>query len=531
MINMVIKKIPRLENCEARSFCLDDCIATYAHYIDRNYEVMYMDVLRNSFEINKQNNNPIGSSIIFDDCIIKNLKKYVGLEFLLSNESINGASESIKRYVKNKTPVLVEVKGFNCPWDWRYKMVEQGSHMMFIIGYIDEDKKYVCLDPYYDKQEAVISEEEFNKAYISYRILNKIGIKSYNVVDLIYERLEDLKSEKWLGSMKMLPKEIEDNFNINVEVMDYCHQNNILLEQIQDNIPLNFALKKIIHNRVRFCELLNYVDKCCRLYMLKDVISEWKYISQKWSMLRLMFIKKVFSSNEFDISGYISKKIAEIICYEEELLNKTVLVIKGKLMLESDKNFYYKKNTNRAGFKYLDLSLYMNNAGMGNEMIHNANLNGDGEYFIKNSIYHKYELKNAGMKFELKCPDPSCMDNISCSKQLIEIGGEVCNSIMILGCSEYGNCIDDIVIKYLDDSYQKLSFTLKDWVLDYNEEAEKDTSIELEKVEINARGKLTGKEKAYLYAVKLPCNNKSIKTIELPECANMHIFAITLEMA
>lgn len=529
---MIIKQIPRLKNRDTSSFCFDDCIATYAEYVNRDYELMYMDVLKNGFELDKRNKSSIGSKIIFDDCILENLKKYAGLEVVAYNEETSVASQSIKKHINNKIPILVEVKGFHCPWDWRYHVVENGSHMILIIDWLPKEKKFICLDPYYDKKDAILSEEEFNEAYISYNIINKLAINNFDVLDLFCEKLKEAKSKKWLGSMKILTAHIQNSFDINSEIIQYCDKNSLSIDQMQDNIELNVVLKSIVHNRVRFCALLNFFNKYYDIYRLKDVVCEMEFIVQKWDMMRLMFLKKVFSTKEYDIGKYISKKMSEIISDEEEIISRTISIIKGNLEYgnRNDKDFSVKNDKNNVIVKCLNINKHMNNIGIGDEIIRNADLNCNGEYFISESISQDYELKNVGMKFKLNYSTGLDMDNISCAKQLIEIREEICYSVMILGCSEYGNCIDEIEINYCDGLHQKMKFTLNDWVPNYNEIIDNDTSIVLEKVDTNANGIVIGKEKAYLYAIRLPCCNKGIDTIQLPECANMHIFAISLEV-
>ena len=119
-------------------------------------------------------------------------------------------------------------------------------------------------------------------------------------------------------------------------------------------------------------------------------------------------------------------------------------------------------------------------------------------------------------------------DNISCLGQEIYFQNDKYNEIMLLGSCEFGSFREDILLYQDDELKQKLQVCFTDWVLapEFGEE------ILWQGKMLIKEGKGYGFSKVYSthllgqrYFIQ---GNHEINKIKLPECPNMHIFAISL---
>ncbi|OPZ90961.1 MAG: hypothetical protein BWY74_02129 [Firmicutes bacterium ADurb.Bin419] len=198
------------------------------------------------------------------------------------------------------------------------------------------------------------------------------------------------------------------------------------------------------------------------------------------------------------------------------------LYVEQKNSLDSDK---YKE------YKYIDLSEYLNNEGFGQSLSQSttADLTKKGEYFLTNDLLERSTWTIDDMKFIFPQIIDGIKDNISCDGQTIQGFNGCYRSVMILGCSEWGNYSENLEIEYSNGDKDTLCINLSDWAFTpvFNEKIAWSGQAAVRKDGETKLWDFTARLFAKAYKI---CDNKEIVKIKLPRRNNMHIFALTLAL-
>lgn len=174
---------------------------------------------------------------------------------------------------------------------------------------------------------------------------------------------------------------------------------------------------------------------------------------------------------------------------------------------------------------HLNIEKYMNNKGISSTLTsRGANLTGGGmSYFfeskLEESINNKFNFRNFR--------NDNLNDNISCLGQTIVIPKGIYKKFALAGCAEWGNYRDKIKVNYQDGSSEEITIGFTDWV----SPPVYDETILLEgKMMDNVKGEniINNSYIARIFSKTYNLDNKLIDNIVLPDCPNIHIFAISL---
>ena len=234
--------------------------------------------------------------------------------------------------IDNNILVCVEVLGFNCPWDWRYQIVPQGAHYFFINGYDESKCCFNCLDPFYDVINGSISFDDLKNGMQSYDIFQIIEFEEKNqdikeLLNAISSFFDSDQFDKYyIFSQKF------KTFDLNKEIENYNSEMELNVDEVENDIPLNYVFKDIIHNRLRFGEYLRRIAERNEKYSASLIEFANKYISfsQKWESTRLMLIKFLIVNRLDRITGNLAEKLELIITEEKDTLNDLLSMLKGQ---------------------------------------------------------------------------------------------------------------------------------------------------------------------------------------------------------
>lgn len=518
-------QFPRTNEKITPMLCFDDCIATFCNYINVVYEKVYINALE--FDFNWSEQKGIGKSYNYGIRLEENLRQYCGIYIKSKKCDGKDAVAQIKEHIDNNILVCVEVLGFNCPWDWRYKIVRQGAHYFFINGYDESIGCFNCLDPFYNVINEILSFEDLKKGIQSYDIfqIREVEEKNQDIKELLNAISSFLDSDQldkyYIFSQKFktfdLKKEIE-NYNTGMELM---------VDNIENDIPLNYVFKDIIHNRLRFGVYLRRIAKRNGKYSerLKEFANKYISLSQKWESTRLMFIKFLIVNRLDKITGYLAEKLELIISEEKDTLNDLLSILNGQY--EENNILEIAKLNEDSEYIFIDISTYYNNEGISVENEDNsADLNDKGEYILCDyfPLNQIINLKN----FVFRIPEKKSgrNDNVQCNRQKIIVDKDFYDGIQILGCSEWGNYTEELTIVFEDESIEKISITLNDWIPNFFQSEEMNVLIESKK---SVKEDDITEEDCNIYGVMCAIKGrKKIKGIILPECISMHVFALTM---
>lgn len=531
IVDIDIKRVPRLRGENATAlFCWDDCMATYSNYINTTYELMYYDALYNTYEEIKKNEKiSIGSRICANDSFIENLSKYTKIRLEYFAEDAERANEVIKLEITKKSPILIILKAYNCPWDWRYMEIEEGVHTFFINGWDEKKQNYICTDPYYELKNQQLPIEMFIEGYQALYLLKKADISNdIDDIDLLKVHMKKLISNNYFENMIRFANDVNEFFDIKIEIKDFNEGMELTFDEVKEKLYLDKVLVNISNNRVRYAILMKYLAKKHPKYkntllqLEKDAIR----LAEKWEAVRFMLIKRVLLNNTISSAEFLSNKIKDVIQEEKKYADN---IIKLKVDDNITKTICKNDIKNIEMVKHVAIKQWFNSQGIGCINSENANLSGNHRFFLKDLFPNPAIILYKQISFKIENLEDNFLDNISCKRQEIIINEKNYNFLFLLGCSEWGDYKEDFKIVYEDGSKDTYNITFADWAPSLDNEEILDTAYK-SKIIIKNDGKFQMSNidhRLYSKYIPLNCEKKLIKII-LPECSNIHIFAISL---
>jgi len=376
--------------------------------------------------------------------------------------------------------------------------------------------------------------------------------KYINVLSMSFGELR--KSVKSIRKFADIGSEISQ-FDLNVYFEDVTR--NIIrsgihekIEEFADyfekDVEYNQIFKKAKEKKLRDVPLVNNVAV---LYRSRALFSFClTYLAQVYHSLKLQNLadEMMVSAGKFyNIRGYIlkcfySKEISDK--YKDKIsayLHKIVKIEKS--VIDSMKNFSKEDfNNDSLGLKeipegehvisYVDIAPFFNNQAFESKITHQttANFDGMGGYFIDSNYPYGQLLKvGGGLKFQIAKRENE-FDNISCLEQRISVKEGRYHYIMILASSCHGSFKDYFKLVYENEEeesvlvfsssfwYPKAHFSeVTAWSGDYAMLINGEFYLEQRKLNI------------YANRYSIDCN-KILKAIVLPDCPDMHVFAISL---
>lgn len=518
-------QFPRSNEKITQMLCFDDCIATFCNYINVVYEKAYINALELDF--NWCELKGIGKSYNYGTKLEDNLKQYCGIEIKSRKCDDKDKVTQIVECIDNNILVCVEVLGFNCPWDWRYQIVPQGAHYFFINGYDESKCCFNCLDPFYDVINGSISFDDLKNGMQSYDIFQIIEFEEKNqdikeLLNAISSFFDSDQFDKYyIFSQKF------KTFDLNKEIENYNSEMELNVDEVENDIPLNYVFKDIIHNRLRFGEYLRRIAERNEKYSASLIEFANKYISfsQKWESTRLMLIKFLIVNRLDRITGNLAEKLELIITEEKDTLNDLLSMLKGQY--EENNKLEISKLNEDLEYKFIDISAFFNNEGIASENNDNsADLNDKGEYILCDYFPVNQIINSKNFVFKITEKKKGRNDNVQCNRQKIIVDKDYYDGIQILGCSEWGNYTEELTVVFEDESIEKVMITLNDWIPNYLQSA--DTNVLIESKKCVKDVDIT-EEHCNIYGVMCGIKGRKIITcIILPECISMHIFALTM---
>jgi hypothetical protein len=131
------------------------------------------------------------------------------------------------------------------------------------------------------------------------------------------------------------------------------------------------------------------------------------------------------------------------------------------------------------------------------------------------------------MKFRVPEIKGAQFDNITCTGQVLEVPQGIYGYLLILGCAEWGNFSDTLAVEFDDGDTEVIKIEFTDWA---------NIPVFGEKTAWQGQGAERTKDgihimnlSLHLFAKPFPIRTeKQVRSIKLPDCPNLHFFAITL---
>lgn len=532
LLNIKPKRIERVRGKEIYGkFCLDDCIATYTNWINRGCELMYADSWDFKFNPYLENvNEPLENrSSDPNEKKWKNLKFYHGVKLIWHrSRANNNMLEDFRNELNENRPVIIAMDCFYCPWDWGFQKYHNEGHIFLIIG-LRDNHSFNCVDPFFMKKDLVLPMDCFKSGFIRYATINITNSeKKVDLKDLINTSIFNLFNNQQ-GNIFLKIRNFADYINYSFDVqkeLGDCKE--------FSNTTVWYEFELNFYGRIEYLIMLRYISRRLEssgTYLI-EISNHLSSVIERWQVAKGMLGKVFMLKESQEMRSRLATKIMEIAEEEEAIALELVNIHKkgGKKQESTDSSPRFTFINTEQNTVFLDLSNYYDNKGFGT-LSENciADFTGMGQYFLKDGLPINEIWEIAETKFRFPKISENTLDNISCTGQKISIPIDCYRQIMILGCSEFGDFQEYINVSYSDGKGEKILIRFTDWFAEprYGEKIAWEGLIFYKNWDNNDDA--CRKRKNRIFMQKYFVNyNQTISSITLPECPNLHIFAISL---
>jgi len=455
------------------------------------------------------------------------LKQYHGLEiYIVENLGFQDTINLITAELAESRPVVIELDTFICTWDPGYQKYHY-PHTNLIVGYDEGERLFSLIDCFYQKQELTIPSEtcfssEGNRLALFRRFSNPGPIDDWKkiITNAARRMLAREQNENAFDQMRHFAAVLEQAPDLSEEFNHYEH---IWMA------PLLSMFNTISNGRRQFSTVLQYLQNQIG-QDFTEMTNEFHYVASQWSILLSMVTKAYYNSSDSGLLQRAANKLHLIAEKEEQIAIRLLDLCEEKRQndLDSSKTHEVTPVKEQVKTQFVDLTEYYNNKGFDRSISHEskADFTLMGDYFFAEDWLGGQLRNNEGMTFSLPELSESMRDNLSCAAQSLVIPEGYYSSLLIMGCSECGNYSDRIEVLYADQSTASIAIAFTDWQME---------PIFGEKIVWTGKGvgRKHGQAKLMdspvrLFAQSYPLDkSRKIKSMQLPDCPNLHIFAMT----
>lgn len=530
MLQIKIAQTDRIEK-ETGLTCLDDCIATLAHYYGCHYEMMYAD----GFAVLGSSGEYQFASSYFIRLVNgpRNLTDYHGLtlhrkEFYTKRR----VKKLIRSEIEEGRPVLLLFDPFWCPWDWGFQQYSNEEGHCFLVSDMT-DRGLVCADPYFEKEAELLPFEYFQKGIRGIYLVEYTGERSVPAGE--YKKcLEKLfvncRNQKYFEGLHSFIDEIayrEDIFN-EVQSDELFWRSPLvgILLRMNQSIQSISGFVRYVAEQLGNEDLLALGERIWNLAITwkqaRKLITKLYFMKRPDECLKEKTVQKMrLVIQELET---MPERIQEIFC-KENCVKESVKIKVGK----SGKTPLMAGNG--ACSRQLDLTCWMNNkAFMYVEDLEKDNWKADfssiGHCYLLDDEEHRRDIWQAGgIAFAMGAVYGNEKDNIICDGQKIPVGWKGCQSFALIGSAEFGCSTEIMRITGEDGQEYEMEFHMTDYIYEpYYGETVAWTGKGAYKKE---DGYEIMPETLYLYSQTYALPVENISFLELPINPSIHIFGIT----
>lgn len=515
-------------HCEGLN-CFEDIIVSLAKHFNIEYRLAFNDIWGFEFRPAHANKKELLGERVGNNkySISKLLYKYCNLNVVKFDcEDPFELNEIVKEHLAKGIPIGTYIDAFWCPWlQGRYQRIHDVHHFL-IIG-IDDENNFNCIDPSIRMSICKISKTDFIngcKNCIEYDFKKDNAQPDY--LEIFKDSINRLKDKKFYNDIKIFADEFRDSFDINEEYKNYN------LDVWYVLIDRNFRL--IASGRTLYAEFIELISEKLNSKSLLAIKYDLQKSSSNWNKIRGILTRSYIKGCTDTVKEKVYVLLNEISDFEKNLINKLNTIAEENLFekdkaivpdIKSIKQHYL--NNSEAITLNLDEELNNRAFSVSENDTYKADITGIGNFFLCDGLENKGSIEVSNMYFKLPQLIVNKYDNVACAGQKINVKKSIYQSIMFLGWSDNGDFIEDVSIFFEDGEILEFPISFTDsWRLPKFNEAIAWTG---------RGGKWTdGKFEIHMneqriFAREEPITkNKVIEAIKLPDCSNVHIFAISL---
>lgn len=519
--------------------CNESTFATVVAWKKRRYEIMYakawsfnyLDEGVNFFEEENNTSGRIGDRIFVDQTSMPELlAKYAGIminEYEVDDPQV--IFNIVKEELNRGMPVFSLFDQYYLPWvSEEEKTLLRQRGALLIIGIDEENSELYCLDVHGTKTKEKLPIKNFLKGCASERkqliTFQDMGCENlnFNWPEIFLTALENInmkKTQSAFDEMRALADDIEQLLDFNLETKDCLHQSNITM--------LN-RFKFVCRARLQFVQTLKLLNDRFQEDFFPALIEKFSIAQINWRRVASPFVRAFLMKNyDNQVRLKMASEIRKAADFEEQVAEYMMKLCEGKCdtgMTINGEN----ASIDVDQIVYLDLKNYMNNkAFAGSASEEKADFNGLGDYFLTEGLPTSNIVTVETINYHFLIKNDLGYDNISCAEQIIPVPNLNYEDIMIMGCSEWeqhsqwGSFSGIMEIFYENGPNGFIEMEFSDWGI---------SPICGEKIAwegFSSFNKRRYRKRIFSQKYKFD-KGKAILKIKLPNCKNMHIFAIAL---
>lgn len=505
----------------------------------KEYDIFYQLSQSEQEKLVETYNQQLGRKVSVGDCKCEEyLKTFHGIEVLHKKYGNKKEYwESILEQLERGYPVEMWFDQYFMPWtkEVRKKAPLRYQGYMMINGYDKEKQLIHCIDIHGTRKQEEMPlsffkeflQEHKNYSYTTYnRTEPTERFDTENFIHRSLQRVYGNRGNSMFDEMRRLGNDIENNFDFQKEIDLSIAAKGMLAAPTHVMCAKSFT--EVSRMRNLFALTLEYIAEQNQDDIFLNVSKRMKLHATKWQMLVSLMGKAYYKKNFTELKIQIAEHIMRIADEEEE----TVEVLERCLSKDQTKSEMSGSaaGTNEKKDRFVFCKLEMNNkafaSNSGNEA--GADFDGLGNYLLINP-----QLKGAIQDSKLFLGDKvfvfmgmtQGMDNVCCLGQKVKVQTDNYRGLSILGACDSGAFFGKLEFIFEDGSSEESIFGFGEWRFGKCEFGET-LAWSGDRVYWN---QVNQEEKGYLFTNELAVKaEKKLSAIRLPECGNMHIFAITL---
>lgn len=568
--------------------CQDMAYATAAVALKREYQLMYLKAwefdfslehtflsknpkefaLYDSYEPEKQKSicreyeQAIGKRVSAGNPDVElMLEAFHGVKVVQkSAEDENAYWNGILKQLDKKIPVDMWFDQYYMPWtkQMRKKAPLRYQGYMMINGYDPLTEQISCIDIHGTRQQESMPLSTFQEflhqhqrfQYTTYEICNEGRFFDRNIfltetLSRVYEKNEC--GYDMFAKMRGFAEYVRELFDLQREIA-LSHETKGEIAA-PTHLLCSKGLIEVSRMRNLFAVTLDYIATHENNDSFHTMSKKFKLLATKWQVLVSMIGKAYFKHSYDGLSVQLAEHIEKIAQMEDALagqfeeLLQTTCDDAGEIV---DCNSKKKRNgddvrkehsgtevhrdcvgTSRTVTDvYLDLGADVNNKAFSpdNRNVWNADFDGLGNYLILDEQMKQERFDCAAGRFLLRTGQKE-KDNICCNGQKITVEPAFYKEICILGACDSGAFYGQMQIQYEDGTSEDIILGFSEWRFGKCEFGDR-SAWKGKRVYWN---KISEEEMGYLFTTQISLHEaRKVTGLKLPECENMHLFAVTL---
>lgn len=519
--------------------CVDDALATVAHYYGIEYRFAYPKAWDFKYTPpSMEKGIPIWQRLDTHNV----LKRYHFLESchrirmnFHQTESVEELLDIIRNELQHNRPCSMKLDTFYIPWDDIYRFAHT-NHVCMPME-IGKDEIIVA-DPFNHMTGLSFPISQLDKASgfcITYDV-DRLNNEAFDCKGILIQTLEELLGtdggQNDFDNLRLFSRELSNGFCAEKALSENKGQfylSKLHYRLVEIAFGRTFARQSILYTADRYQseEIRRLADDFIRM------VSKYNYIV---AILRGAF--RGDGTDDADASKKVIKEVSDILEMEADLEEHTAYqLLKVLKEIPDDKISEVKKGVFFGPLvcepvpadceKYVDLTSFYDNQALGRfDNAEKADLTGYGEFFLEDDFPPNKVVSFNGIKFKIDKARKSHYDNIICRGQTIPLHVDHIQRMDFLFAAEPGNYMEQIQL--IDSTGQSVAAYIKVQNAGLHSSFG-ETVTYYGRTVVRKGGNIEiGERPAKVFAVSLQGAKGEIKELILPQCQKLHVFSIRL---